>query len=76
MKPVANEVEEGGLVAVSSGGADYNSRHQSGKIKRLESIMESKFRDIDNLLNKKVLKSLQDIDTKTIQRLQSIESTN
>ena len=67
MKPVANEAEEG-AVGGATGGVDSSPKNQAGKMKRLESVIESKFREIDNLLNKKVIGALHDLDQKTMQR--------
>ena len=38
--------------------------------------METKFREIDNMLNKKILGALHELDQKTMLRLQNIESSN
>ena len=61
MKPVSNEAEEG-AGGERSGGGDKSSRNQKGQMKRLEHVMETKFREIDNMLNKKILGALHDLD--------------
>ena len=58
MRPKLGEGEED-----SSGDA---SKDFMSRMRRLESSMESKFRDMDNILNKKILGTLQDLDQKTM----------
>ena len=75
MKPVLNEAEEG-TKGERTAGSDKVARNQKGQMKRLEHVMETKFREIDNMLNKKILVALHDMDQRNMQKLHNIESTN